>query len=120
MKDCFHGGNFMIRVTGRNQKSEIAHAIQQYNESDIYSYYEDLLPFAREYHASPSACTVEEFCKFIMDSLEEKVKANEYLPISMIVIYTNLDEPIKIAIVENYIKEIEKKNLVGNVVFMTQ
>lgn len=55
-----------------------------------------------------------------MDSLEEKVKANEYLPISMIVIYTNLDEPIKIAIVENYIKEIEKKNLVGNVVFMTR
>lgn len=109
----------MIRVTGRNQKSEIAHAIQQYNESDIYSYYEDLLPFAREYHVSPSECTVEEFCKFVMKTVEEKVKFNEYSP-AMIIIYTNLDEPIKIAIIENYIKEIENKNLVGNVVFMTR
>nr|DAZ81342.1 MAG TPA: hypothetical protein [Caudoviricetes sp.] len=38
----------------------------------------------------------------------------------MIIIYTNLDSSIRIAIIANYIKEMEDKGLVGNVVFMTR
>ena len=37
----------------------------------------------------------------------------------MIVIYTNLDDLVKITVIENYIKEMENEKLVGNVVFMT-
>ena len=42
------------------------------------------------------------------------------LPIPMIVIYTNLDDLVKITVIENYIKEMENEKLVGNVVFMTR
>ena len=95
----------MIRVTGEKQKSEIAYAIQKYNKSTIYSY-GDFCPIS--------------FCKFVMENLEEKVRDNEGLPIPMIVIYTNLDDLVKITVIENYIKEMENEKLVGNVVFMTR
>ena len=50
-------------------------------------------------------CDPISFCKFVMENLEEKVRDNEGLPIPMIVIYTNLDDLVKITIIENYIKE---------------
>lgn len=110
----------MIRVTGEKQKSEIAYAIQKYNRSPIYSY-GDLCPICADtYITSDIECNPVSFCKFVIDNLKEKVKDNEGLPIPMIIIYTNLDELIKIAIIENYIKEMENEKLVGNVVFMTK
>lgn len=65
-------------------------------------------------------CDPISFCKFVMENLEEKVRDNEGLPIPMIVIYTNLDDLVKITVIENYIKEMENEKLVGNVVFMTR
>ena len=110
----------MIRVTGEKQKSEIAYAIQKYNGSTIYSY-GDFCPICENtYITYDIECDPISFCKFVINNLKEKVRENEGLPISMIVIYTNLDKPIKIAVIENYIKEMENKNLVGNVVFMTK
>ncbi len=114
------GGEKMIRVTGEKQKSEIACAIQKYNGSPIYSY-GDLYPICADtYITSDTECDPASFCKFVIDNLEEKVRDNEGLPISMIVIYTNLDDLVKIAIIENYIKEMENEKIVGNVVFMTR
>lgn len=55
-----------------------------------------------------------------IDMIEEKVRDNEGLPIPMIVIYTNLDDLVKITVIENYIKEMENEKLVRNVVFMTR
>ena len=109
----------MIRVTGSNKKFEIANAIQQYNKAEIYSYDENHFLFTHCYHVNPNDGTVESFCKFIINNLESKAKIKDYY-IPMAIIYTHLDEPMKIAIVENYLKEIENKNLVGNVVFMTR
>ena len=45
-----------------------------------------------------------------MENLEEKVRDNEGLPIPMIVIYTNLDDLVKITVIENYIKEMGNRN----------
>lgn len=110
----------MIRITGEKQKSEIAYAIQKYNGSTIYSY-GDFCPIClNTYITYDPECDPTSFCKFVIKNLKEKVKDNEGLPIPMIVIYTNLDDLIKIAIIENYIKEMENENLVGNVVFMTR
>lgn len=110
----------MIRVTGEKQKSEIAYAIQKYNKSTIYSY-GDFCPIcSNTYITYDPECDPISFCKFVIKNLEEKVKDNEGLHIPMIVIYTNLDDLIKIAIIEYYIKEMEHEKLVGNVVFMTR
>lgn len=110
----------MIRVTGNNMKSEIAYAIQEYNGAPIYSY-GDLAPLHPDvYLTDDTECDPLSFGKFVLNDIEEKVKVNEYLPIPMIIIYTNLDSSIRIAIIANYIKEMEDKGLVGNVVFMTR
>lgn len=72
------------------------------------------------YMTYDTECDPISFCKFVMENLEEKVRDNEGLPIPMIVIYTNLDDLVKITVIENYIKEMENEKLVGNVVFMTR
>lgn len=110
----------MIRVTGETQKSEIAYAIQKYNKSTIYSYGDFCPSYLDTYITYDTECDPISFCKFVMENLEEKVRDNEGLPIPMIVIYTNLDDLVKITVIENYIKEIENEKLVGNVVFMTR
>lgn len=110
----------MIRVTGEKQKSEIAYAIQKYNKSTIYSYGDFCPIYLDTYMTYDIECDPISFCKFVMENLKEKVRDNEGLPIPMIVIYTNLDDLVKITVIENYIKEMENEKLVGNVVFMTR
>lgn len=104
----------------RVQKSEIAYAIQKYNKSTIYSYGDFCPSYLDTYMTYDTECDPISFCKFVMENLEEKVRDNEGLPIPMIVIYTNLDDLVKITVIENYIKEMENEKLVGNVVFMTR
>ena len=110
----------MIRVTGEKQKSEIAYAIQKYNKSIIYSYCDFCPSYMDTYMTYDTECDPISFCKFVVEDLKEKVRDNEGLPIPMIVIYTNLDDLVKITVIENYIKEMENEKLVGNVVFMTR
>lgn len=82
----------MIKITGKTRKSEIANAIQKYNGAEIYSYYNMMLPFENCYHVNDDECSVIEFCDFIVDNVKEKVNENDGLPLSMIVIYTNLSD----------------------------
>lgn len=110
----------MIRVTGEKQKSEIAYAIQKYNKSTIYSYGDFCPIYLDTYITYDTECNPISFCKFVIEDLKEKVRDNEGLPIPMIVIYTNLDDLVKITVIENYIKEMENEKLVRNVVFMTR
>ena len=110
----------MIRVIGEKQKSEIAYAIQKYNKSTIYSYGDFCPSYLDTYMTYDTECDPISFCKFVMENLKEKVRDNEGLPIPMIVIYTNLDDLVKITVIENYIKEMENEKLVRNVVFMTR
>ena len=99
----------MIRVTGEKQKSEIAYAIQKYNKSTIYSYGDFCPIYLDTYITYDTECDPISFCKFVIEDLKEKVRDNEGLPIPMIVIYTNLDDLVKITVIENYIKEIENE-----------
>lgn len=111
----------MIKITGESGKSEIANAIQKYNGAVIYSYYDTMLPFENCYHINDDECSVKEFCDFVVDDVKENVSKNYGLPLSMIVIYTNVSDTSDICSLTAYagrLEEVEK--LVGTVVVMTQ
>lgn len=111
----------MIKITGKTGKSEIASAIQKYNGAEIYSYYNMMLPFENCYHVNDDECSIEEFCNFIVDNVKEKVNENDGLPLSMIVIYTNLSDISDISHLYAYAARLEEvKKLVGTVVVITQ
>lgn len=111
----------MIKITGNVMKSEIANAIQKYNGAVIYSYYNTLLPFENCYHVNDDECSVKEFCNFVVDNVKEKVNENEGLPLSMIVIYTNISDMMDIGDLTAYASRLEEvERLVGTVVVMTQ
>ena len=67
----------MIKITGKTRKSEIANAIQEYNGSEIYSYYNTMLPFEHCYHVNDDEYSVKEFCDFVVDNVKEKVNEND-------------------------------------------
>lgn len=111
----------MIKITGKTRKSEIANAIQEYNGSEIYSYYNTMLPFEHCYHVNDDECSVKEFCDFVVDNVKEKVNENDGLPLSMIVIYTNLSDISDTGHLYAYAARLEEvENLVGTVVVITQ
>ena len=111
----------MVKITGKANKSEIASAIQKYNGSEIYSYYNMMLPFENCYHVNDDECSIEEFCNFIVDNVKEKVNENDGLPLSMIVIYTNLSDISDISNLYAYAARLEEvEKLVGTVVVITQ
>ena len=111
----------MVKITGKANKSEIASAIQKYNGSEIYSHYNMMLPFENCYHVNDDECSIEEFCNFIVDNVKEKVNENDGLPLSMIVIYTNLSDISDISNLYAYAARLEEvEKLVGTVVVITQ
>ena len=111
----------MIKITGKTNKSEIVNAIQKYNGAEIYSYYNTMLPFEHCCHVNDDECNVVEFCNFIVDNVKEKVKENDSLPLSMIVIYTNLSDISDIGHLYAYASRIEEvEKLVGTVVVISQ
>ena len=111
----------MIKITGKTNKSEIANAIQKYNGSEIYSYYNTMLPFESCYHVNDDECNVVEFCDFIVENVKEKVNENDGLPLSMIVIYTNLLDISDICHLYAYAARLEEvERLVGTVVVISQ
>lgn len=108
----------MIKVTGNVMKSEIANAIQKYNGAPIYSYGDDLPPFAECYHVDKSDATVQKFCGFILSDLIENTKDGI---IPMIIIYTNESDLKNIGILEDYaVSNYEHGGYVGTVVLMTR
>ena len=111
----------MIKITGKSGKSEIASAIQKYNGAEIYSYYNIMLPFENCYHINDDECSVIEFCDFIVDNVKENVNENDGLPLSMIVIYTNLSDVSDTGHLYAYAARLEEvEKLVGTVVVITQ
>lgn len=110
----------MIKITGKSGKSEIANAIQKYNGAEIYSYYNTLLPFENCYHVNDDECSIKEFCKFVVDNVRERVKGNGGLPLNMIVFYTNVIDVVDIKLLYILSERLEKENMVGTVVVMTQ
>jgi len=111
----------MIKIIGKSGKSEIASAIQKYNGAEIYSYYNMMLPFEDCYHINDDECNVIEFCDFIVDNVKEKVNENDGLPLSMIVIYTNLSDVSDTGHLYAYAARLEEvEKLVGTVVVISQ
>lgn len=107
----------MIKIVGKTGKSEIANAIQKYNGAEIYSYYNTMLPFEHCYHVNDDECNVVEFCDFIVDN----VKENDGIPLSMIVIYTNLSDISDTGHLYAYAARLEEvEKLVGTVVVISQ
>ena len=110
----------MIKITGKTMKSEIANAIQHYNGAKIFSYDDYLPPFVNCWHVNSDEYSVEEFCEGIMADIKEEVKNKEYLPLQMIVIYTNLENIAEINMIYNCAEKIEKEHLVVSVVVCSQ
>ena len=113
--------DYMIKITGKSGKSEIASAIQKYNGAEIYSYYNIMLPFENCYHINDDECSVIEFCDFIVDNIKENVNENDGLPLSMIVIYTNLSDVSDTGHLYAYAARLEEvEKLVRTVVVISQ
>lgn len=111
----------MIKITEKSGKSEIANAIQKYNGSVIYSYYNTMLPFENCYHINDDECSVKEFCDFVVDNVKEKVNENDGLSLSMIVIYTNISDISDTSHLYAYAARLEEvEKLVGTVIVISQ
>lgn len=108
----------MIKVTGNTMKSEIANAIQKYNNAPIYAYCNNLPPFTECYYVNKSDGSIKEFCNYVLEDLIEKTKDN---PFPMIVIYTNELDSENIGILNDYaVSSYERGGYVGMVVLMTR
>ncbi|WP_288681557.1 hypothetical protein [uncultured Eubacterium sp.] len=111
----------MIQVAGKNGKSIIAEAIQKYNGAIIYSYYNEELPFENCWCVNPDEYSVKKFCEGITVNIKEEVKRNENLPLSMVVIYTNLSDIKDVATLLTCASRLENvEKLVNTVVVMTR
>ena len=106
----------MLSVKGRVGKSIIADAIKKYNNARIYSYDTDIVPSLESYHVQSDECDIKEFCKFVFDDIHNL--GDEVLPLSMVVIYTNLSEINDIGVLEDYANTLEQNKMVGTVVIM--
>lgn len=108
----------MLKLTGNAGKSVIVDAIKKYNNARVYSYDKELIPVMESYHVNSDECNVEEFCKFVFNDIYELGK--EYLPINMVVIYTNLSAIKDVGLIENYALTLEHNHMVGTVVVMSR
>ena len=72
------------------------------------------------FHVNDDECNVVEFCDFIVDNVKEKVNENDGLPLSMIVIYTNLSDISDTGHLYAYAARLEEvEKLVGTVVVIS-
>lgn len=106
----------MLQVIGDVGKSVVADAIKKYNNARIYSYDTDIVPSLESYHVQSDECDIKEFCKFVFDDIHNL--GDEVLPLSMVVIYTNLSEINDIGVLEDYANTLEQNKMVGTVVIM--
>ena len=106
----------MLQVIGDVGKSVVADAIKKYNNARIYSYDTDIVPSLESYHVQSDECDIKEFCKFAFDDIHNL--GDEVLPLSMVVIYTNLSEINDIGVLEDYANTLEQNKMVGTVVIM--
>lgn len=102
----------MLKITGKVGKSIVVDAIQKrYEGSRIYSYNDYMVPTMESYHINSDECTVDEFCEFVYDNISKL--GNKSLPISIVVIYTNLQDVEQI---EKLADKLESEYLVRMVI----
>ena len=75
----------MIKISGENGKSIIADAIQRYNGAEIYSYYDELIPFEHYWNVDSNKYTVKEFCEDMVANIKKQVAENENSPLNMVI-----------------------------------
>ena len=108
----------MLKLTGNVGKSIIVDAIKQYNNARVYSYDKELIPILESYHVNSDECSVKEFCQFVYNDICGL--GDEYLPINMVVIYTNLSDIKDVGLIENYAHTLEYNHMVGIVVVVSR
>lgn len=108
----------MLKLTGLVGKSIIADAIKKYNNARIYSYDKELIPVLESYHVNSDECTAKEFCDFVLEDIDSL--SSEQLPLTMVVIYTNLVDRHDITMLEDYANTLEFERKVGTVLVMSK
>lgn len=104
----------MLKLIGDKGKSFIVNAIQKYSNAKIYVYYEDYIETIEGYQFNSNEYSVEQFCEFVYKNVNNL--NNEFLPVNIIVIYTNLFDNEQIKIIEDCATKIELENIAGNVI----
>lgn len=102
----------MLKLTGNVGKSVIVDAIKKYNNARVYSYDKELIPVMESYHVDSNEYSVDEFCKFVYENRSSLSAEN--FPISIVVIYTNLQEEINT--IESLACILEAEQLAGMVI----
>ncbi|WP_024854758.1 hypothetical protein [Mediterraneibacter gnavus] len=102
----------MLKLTGNVGKSVIVDAIKKYNNARVYSYDKELIPVMESYHVDSNEYSADEFCKFVYENMSSLNAEN--FPISIVVIYTNLQEEINT--IESLACILEAKQLAGMVI----
>lgn len=103
----------MLKLTGKAGKSLVVEAIQnRFNNLRIYSYNEYVVPTMESYHVDSNEYSVDEFCKFVYENMLSLSAEN--FPISIVVIYTNLQEEINT--IESLACILEAEQLAGMVI----
>ena len=102
----------MLKLTGNVGKSVIVDAIKKYNNARVYSYDKELIPVMESYHVDSNEYSVDEFCKFVYENMSSLSAEN--FPISIVVIYTNLQEEINT--IESLACILEAEQLAGMVI----
>lgn len=111
----------MIKISGENGKSIIADAIQRYNGAEIYSYYDELIPFEHYWNVDSNKYTVKEFCEDMVANIKKQVAENENSPLNMVIIYTNISDFSEIGTLNAYAARLEEvEEIVGTVIVMTR
>lgn len=111
----------MIKISGENGKSIIADAIQRYNGAEIYSYYDELIPFEHYWNVDSNKYTVKELCEDMVANIKKQVAENENSPLNMVIIYTNISDSSEIGTLNAYAARLEEvEKIVGTVIVMTR
>lgn len=102
----------MLILKGKVGKSIVADALHRYNFTPIFVYDKEPINTIECDFIPTDEFTIDQFCKGLYGHIKEY--NSELLPLSMIVIYTNLSE-VDCSLIFDYAHIIESEKLVLNV-----
>lgn len=108
----------MLQIIGDKGKSVIADAINKHNKAIIYVYDKEPIQTLDSYFVSSKHFSIEEFCENVKRDIENL--DYEYLPVNIIILYTNSSNTNVIVNIRNLANELEEKQLVTTVIVMTK
>lgn len=103
----------MLILKGNTGKSIVADALHRYNFAPVFVYDKEPINTIKCDFIPADEVPIIQFCKGLYDHIKEYY--SEFLPIDMIVIYTNLSE-VDCGLIFDYAHMIEIENLVVNVI----